>query len=238
MTKILGNRMKDKVDARNELAIPTYTLGKKPRSRRFRPILITCCCILLLCLSIYLPPLLLEAPDDSYRPSLDLTASADRQAMEEAQTYLRNNPEADFDGDGLSNEAEIAVNTGVYLRDNDNDGVTDYAELNLTETNPCIPDEAILSFVINADAKTGNTVNTPFKVNDVVMWADDYPTKARGSVLQLADGSYVFYRFQGWAQFPAGNYAYKVAGGTQTELKKSDAGYFYIDSAELVNVRL
>lgn len=238
MAKLFGNRMKDKVDAREELVIPTYTLGKKPRRKGFRAILITSSVVLFLFLSIYMPPMLLEEPDTEYRASVDLTPTAERLAMEEAQTYLRNNPEADFDSDGLTNEEELAVNTGIYMRDNDGDGVTDYAELYLTETNPCVPDDAILNFVINADSKTGSTVNTPFKVGDVVLWADDYASKARGSVLQLSYGSYNFYRFKGWVQFPEGNYAYKVENGLQTALKKSESGYFYIDTAGLVNVRL
>jgi len=238
MSSVFSNRVKNKVDAREELVLPTYTLGRKPRSKRFRRTLITISCFALLLLSIYLPPYLLDAPDTSFHASVDLTASADRQAMEDAQTYLRNNPDADFDGDGLTNEAEVSANTGVYLPDNDGDGTSDYAELYLTETNPCNPDDSALNFVINADAKTGNAVNTPFKVNDVVLWADDYSSKARGSVLQLADGSYVFYRFQGWVQFPVGKYAYKVVEGSQVALETNSSGYFYIDTPELLNVRV
>lgn len=238
MSSVFSNRVKNKVDAREELVIPTYTLGRKPRSKRFRRIFIILSCLTLLLLAIYMPPYLLDAPDTNYHASVDLTASADRQAMEDAQTYLRNNPDADFDRDGLSNEGEVSANTGVYLPDNDGDGTSDYAELYLTETNPRNPDDSALNFVINADAKTGNAVNTPFKVNDVVLWADDYSSKARGSVLQLSDGSYVFYRFQGWAQFPSGKYAYKVVEGSQVALETNSSGYFYIDTPELLTVRV
>lgn len=238
MSSAFSNRVKSKVDAREELIIPTYTLGRKPCSKRFRRILITISILTLLLLSVYLPPYLLDAPGTSFHASVDLTASADRQAMEDAQTYLRNNPDADFDRDGLTNEEEVSANTGVYLPDNDGDGTSDYAELYLTETNPRNPDDSALNFVINADAKTGNAVNTPFKVNDVVLWADDYSSKARGSVLQLSDGSYVFYRFQGWAQFPSGKYAYKVVEGSQVALDTNSSGYFYIDTPELLTVRV
>ena len=238
MPSAFSNRVKSKVDAREELVIPTYTLGRKPRSKGFRRILITISILALLLLSIYLPPYLLDAPDTSFHASVDLTASADRQAMEDAQTYLRNNPDSDFDRDGLTNEEEVSANTGVYLPDNDGDGTSDYAELYLTETNPRNPDDSALNFVINADAKTGNAVNTPFKVNDVVLWADDYSSKARGSVLRLSDGSYVFNRFQGWAQFPTGKYAYKVVEGSQVALETNQSGYFYIDTPQLLTVRV
>lgn len=238
MAKIFGNRMKDKVTAREALTIPTYSLVKKKRKIPvIVPVLV--CLGLVIFSTIYLPPLVIAEPDLNTRSSVDLQASANRQAMEWAQTYIRNYPDEDFDGDGLTNEAEMSAGTGVYLIDNDFDGTTDYAELYLTETNPCYYDNAIINFVQQSDAKTGNAVNTPFKMHDVVMWADDYEAKARGGVIPLSDGSYNFYRFQGWAQFPTGAaYAYKVVNGTQVPLQRNENGYFYIDDKALTNVRL
>lgn len=232
------NRMKAAVDAREELAIPTYTLGRKQPGKHFKRNLILIAIITFLAIAIYVPPLFINEPAVDNYASVDLTQSSDRAAMESAQIHLRNNPEADFDGDGLTNESELNAGTGVYIIDNDDDGVTDYAELYITKTNPKIKDDALQSFVINADAKNGATVNTPFKVGDVVLWADDYTSKCRGSVLPLQDGSYVFYRFKGWVQFPSGEYAYKVEHGLQSELKRNDNGYFYLDTDELVNVRV
>lgn len=188
---------------------------------------------------IYLPPMIMDEPDMTYRASVDLRSMADPQAMEDAQSYLRNHPEMDFDNDGLTNEQELQAGTGIYIPDNDDDGVSDYAELYLTETNPQVPDDAIIKFVINADNKTGNTVKTPFKVGDVVMWADDYNSKARGSVVLLPDGSYNFYRFSGWVQFPGEPAAaYRVDNGFQTALKRNESGYFYIEGPGLINVRV
>lgn len=238
MRKILGNRMKSRVDAREELTIPTYSLIK-PKKKIPRPVLIGTLVVLLIFTTIYLPPMLIEEPDRTTHASVNLTASADPVAMELAQSYMRNHPEGDFDNDGLTNEEELDAGTGIYIVDNDFDGVSDYAELYLTETNPTVADDGIIKFVINADSKTGNTVNTPFKVHDVVLWADDYESKARGSVVKLPDGSYNFYRFQGWVQFPEDvAYAYEVDNGIQTALRKNESGYFYIDSPELKNVRI
>lgn len=235
---ILGNRMKKKVDEREQYTIPTYTLEKKRRKIPL-PALILFAVALVIFVVIYLPPLIISEPDTSVRLSVDMTPYADPNAMEWAQKYLRNNPDADFDGDGLTNEQEIDCGTGVYLIDNDGDGTTDYAELYYTETNPKYYDNAIQNFVQQSDARTGSTVNTPYKVHDVVLWADDYEAKSRGSVVPLADGSYNFYLFKGWVQFPGSvEYAYKVAYGRQTPLAKNEAGYFYIDSKELTNVRV
>ena len=238
MRKIFGNRMKSRVDAREEVTIPTYSLIK-PKKKIPRPVLICTMVVLLVFTTIYLPPMIIEEPDMSYHASVDLSASADPEAMELAQSYMRNHPEADFDNDGLTNEEELNAGTGIYIVDNDFDGTSDYAELYLTESNPTVPDDAILKFVINADNKNGTTVNTPFKVHDVVLWADNYEAKARGSVVKLPDGSYNFYRFQGWVQFPEDVVAaYEVDNGVQVELKKNESGYFYIDSPELKNVRI
>lgn len=239
MAKLFGNRMKSRVESREQVTIPTYTIQKKKRKT---PIIVPAIVgvVLIAFVTIYLPPMLVDEPDMMTRGSVNLTEAADPQALEWAQTYIRNNPEEDFDHDGLTNEQELNNGTGVYIPDNDFDGTTDYAELYLTETNPCYYDNSIINFVQQSDAKTGNAVNTPFKVHDVVMWADDYESKARGGVIPLADGSYNFYRFQGWVQFPSedARYAYKVVNGIQEELKKNESGYFYIDTKALVNVRV
>ena len=234
----LGNRMKDRVRAREELTIPTYTLTRQKRKIP-KQVFFTVLAALLIFSSFYLLPMLLEEPDLTYRASVDLRGMAEPGAMESAQSYLRNNPEMDFDNDGLTNEQELDAGTGVYIQDNDDDGVTDYAELFLTETNPRVKDDAIIKFVINADNKNGNTVNTPFKIGNIVLWADDYESKARGSVVQLPDGSYNFYRFKGWVQFPGeAAAAYMVENNYQTALKRNDSGYFYIEGPGLINVRI
>lgn len=238
MAKIFGNRMKQSVEAREALVIPTYSLEKKKRHVP-KWVMIVSTVALAIFVTIYLPPMLIEEPNLTYRASVDMRQDADRQAMELAQVYLRNNPDADFDNDGLTNEAELNAGTGVYIPDNDNDGTTDYAELYLTETNPIMADTSAIDFVMNADNKTGSAVNTPFKVHDVVMWADDYTSKARGGAIKLSDGSYNFYHFKGWVQFPeAPVAAYKAVNGIQIKLEKNENGYFYIDDSSLVNVRI
>lgn len=233
--------MKQSVQAREELTIPTYTVGKtkqQPRAKIPRSLLTTIVCAGLICAVLYVPPILTTKDESISYSSTNLTHKADPTAMQVAQDYLRNHPDDDFDGDGLINELENDWNTGVYVPDHDGDGTSDYAEIYLTETNPKMVDDAISRYVINSDTKNGLSVNTPFTVNGVVLWADDYNSKARGSVISLPDGSYNFYRFTGWVQFENATYAYKVVNNTQVALKKNANGYFYIDNSGLTNVRI
>lgn len=240
---IIGNRLKKGVEAREQVNIPTYTISKQKPRKIPRPVVGIVLAALLIFGTIYLPPMLLDEPVVGQYASVNLIAQADPAAMQEAQSYLQNNPEKDFDGDGLTNEEEQNYGTGIYTPDNDDDGTSDAAELWVTETNPKVADDAIVRYVITADTKNGNDVNTPFQVNNVVLWAENYQAKARGGVIQLPDNSYNFYRFTGWAQFPDTaqgpvTCAYKVVNGIQVPLERNENGYFFIDDASLVNVRV
>jgi len=224
--------MKSKVDKREEAVIPTYTLGKKQRHGPKLPLkwVIIIALLVLFTVVIYVPPMIFDEPDTNRHVSLSISPNS--AAMEEAITYLRNNPTADFDGDGLTNEQESSYNTGVYKIDNDGDGVTDYAELYITGTNPCVYDDAIIQYVIDLDAKSGNSVNTPFKVHNITMWADDYESKAKGSVIEIYEGNFKFSGFTGWVRFPDNEYAYLVENGYQTLLPQNEQGYYHISSSD------
>lgn len=234
--------MKKRVDAREALTIPTYTLTKPKKKIPKKVIVILCVVVTIFC-TFYLPPMILDEPNYTYHTSINLRSIADPTAMEIAKTYQRNHVEADFDNDGLTNEEEDHYGTIRYIPDSDYDGTSDYAELYFTETNPTIADDAIIKFVSSSDARTGNSVNTPFKMNDVTMWADDYESKARGGVVPLPDSSYNIYRFTGWVQFPGNvTHAYKVVNGTQIELERKAQGdnawRFYIDNKDVNNIRV
>lgn len=221
------NRMKKSVKNREELEIPVYSLKKQKRFSMSAKKIIPIAILLLLAVVIYVPPLIFDAPVQTYHASTALAANP--AAMEEAITYLRNNPTADFDEDNLTNEEELRYGSGIYMIDNDGDGVTDFAELYITETNPCVYDEAILQYVKQKDAESGNSVNTPFKVHDIVMWADDYSSKARGSVIESYANCYTFSNFKGWVQFPTDVFAYEMKEGYQVPLQKSEQGYYRIE---------
>ena len=221
-------KIKKQTEVRKELEIPTYTLGKKKRQKISFTKKLIIVLVTMLVLAIYGPPLFIEMPDTSLHGSL--SAIKNPAAMEEAITYLRNNLNSDFDGDGLTNEAESNYGTGVYMIDNDGDGVTDYAELYITETNPKVYDDAIVKYIINQDMKTGSQVNTPFKLYDILMWADDYESKAKGSVIEIYDGCYRFSNFNGWVQFPGNVFVYQIKNGYQSPVKQNEQGYYQINS--------
>lgn len=49
-------------------------------------------------------------------------------------------PGVDSDGDGLTDEEEIALGTNPYNKDTDGDGLTDFEEVRTYKTNPLLPD--------------------------------------------------------------------------------------------------
>lgn len=225
------SRMKKVIEERREAEAPTYSIHKKKKTIYIpKWLIVTVAILAVLALALYLPPQLAHEDDVYYRPSVAIQPN--EASMEAALTYLRNHPEADFDSDGLLNEQELKYDTSVYNVDTDNDGTTDYAELYITETNPAYADDAIIRYVKADDTVTGNMVNTPFKIHDVIMWADDYTSKARGTVVLLANGGYRFNNFKGYAQFPNGEYTYKLDNGIQTPMRTNKNGYTYIDGKE------
>lgn len=220
-------RMQKTIASREtDFEIPEYTLGKR-RVRKAKkkhipkPLMITVMILAAIVLVLYVPPIFFGEKVAAL-PSTAIPG--DDTKLQASIAYMRNNPDLDFDGDGLTNEQELEHSTNVYGIDNDNDGVTDYAELYITETNPCLYDDAIVEYVKGL----GGEANAPFKIHNVVMWADDYESKAKGSVVLLNDG-YRFSNFTGWVQFPQGKVAYKIENGYHVQLKSNKNGQIYID---------
>lgn len=223
-----------------EGGLPLYSLQNKRAPRRRRKIRIPNSILVLLSILlglgilIYLPPAIIRDTDPYHLSSIPLPA--DESALAAAMTYLRNLPDEDFDGDGLSNEKEINQGTSIYSIDSDGDGVTDYAELYITNTNPNIYDEAIVRHMRSLDAENDKQVNSPIKIHNVVLWPENYESRAKGGVVRTMEG-YRFCKFTGWVQFPKGEYAYKIVNGVHIPLKINDNGYFYIDD-QLTTVRV
>lgn len=213
--KILGNRMLSRVQAHEDAAdLPIYQLGKKEHIAIPKKWILIGLTIFLFLLSIYLPPAFL-----SYQSSFSYsstTTSINEAAKEQAITWFKNHPEADFDGDGLRNDLESQNSSNAYDIDYDKDGVSDYAELYITNTNPVHYDNAIIDFVKAA----GGSVQEPFKINNIVLWADSIEAKARGSVVEIYENTYRFSNFSGWALFPEDGSAYQI----------SPAGHCLLDS--------
>lgn len=172
---------------------------------------------------LYLPPILFRAEEKETQIILE----TDIAAVLEANEYLKDNPDMDFDGDGLVNADEERGGSDPYRVDSDGDGIMDSAELALTDTNPTLYNGTLTEIVRQKMEETQKTVSSPFKVGNVVMWPDDIESRSYGAVVKTLAG-YRFCNFQGWAQFPEGEYAYRTDEGVHRELKKNKDGCVYI----------
>ena len=222
--------------------IPEYVLGEEKRTKRKKKkrkraisgkrvfLFVT---ILLLGSLIYIPPLFNKDADVRALPSR--TIPADISALVPAQAALSNSPDGDFDGDGLTNELEARYGTNPYNIDTDGDGITDYAELFILETNPRITNNntalSVENIVRKLDEEAGRGVNTPVKIHNVVLWADDYTSRARSGVVRTLNG-YRICNFAGWAQFPENEIPYAVVNGYHVPLKTNRQGYYRIDGGD------
>lgn len=155
--------------------------------------------------------------------------------IKNASDYSKNTPNEDFDGDGFSNSLENKYNTSQRRPDTDGDGICDYAEVFITDTNPLKADDGLYKAVSKADAEQGKVVTSPYKIHNVVMWPDDIESRVNGGLVRTRTG-YRFCKFKGWAQFPEDGYAYKVKDGTHIALQhKEDENAWKIeDECEIV----
>lgn len=222
---------KKKRKKKTEDELPLYYLnsGKK---KSLKKIIIPLLIVGLIALIIYVPPMVFEEKTTAEYDSVRL--SGNPASLQELSIYKSNNLQADFDEDGLINDVEAnQSNTGIYTIDHDGDGVTDYAELyiNNPPTNPTLYDDGIIEFVKKQDAMNGTQCNTPFTDAGIVMWADDYSSKARGTVIEAYQDVYLFQKFNGYVQFPSNiKSAYQIVGGYQIKLEQNDQGYYHIMS--------
>ena len=126
----------------------------------------------------------------------------------------------DFDGDGLDNQEEMDLMTDPYHPDTDGDRIMDYAEVYVTKTSPIAYNDTLLSNKELEDEINGTRLQTPYKVGNVILWADNYRSKAYGSVVETPTG-YRICGFSGYAQFPVYEnwYAYRYSDGIHEKLK-------------------
>ena len=236
-TKNLINEMKKREKAiekeNRDLELPEYradgTVIQKPKKNH--KVLFLVLGILLLLLGVlYLPGVFHSFFSDVENRAGNYVNQPNYEAVSLRNEYLRDNPNADADQDGLTNEQESRFNTDPWDRDSDDDGITDYAEVFQYDSNPNRPDNTLYSVFVTADQADGNQVNTPYQIHGVTMWADDYQAKAYGTVVPTLNG-YRFSNFNGWAEFPAGNYAYKIENGRHVLLEKRETeNAWYIDT--------
>lgn len=142
----------------------------------------------------------------------------------------------DFDKDGLTNDEEDAAGTIIWSVDSNNNGVSDYYEVK--QLNGANASNLLMEKVKELDKANNASLSSPYKMNNVILWPDDYESKVYGGVIETTAG-YRFSDFKGYAQFPNYNdiYVYKYEDGVRKELKfleKEKA--WYIDEDMYVEV--
>lgn len=236
MDDLLKRRMEENMDHKNE---------KKKRSRKTaysvngrvirgkltkgkKIILGTCAGLLCVCALLYIPPVFYEEPEDNtYIPIIPDAAS-----IKTYQTYLKNHPNDDFDGDGLDNAMENDYGTDVWKTDTDGDGLSDYAELFIKETSPLEFGYGLLEDTQQADEESGQTLSVPYKVDDIIFWPETYEAKAYGGVVRSLKG-YRFCDYTGWVRFPGNKFAYGYRDNIHYELEyRNEEQAYWIDTSD------
>lgn len=184
----------------------------------------------LLVVTVYVPPMFYRSPSEN----TDVPITPDAGAIKTYQTYLKDNPDADFDDDGLDNTLEEEYGTDPWDIDTDGDGVSDYAELYITETSPTEMTAVLAKQVKADDEKNGDSLATPYKIDDIIFWPDNYSSKAYGTVVRTLSG-YRFCHYSGWVRFPETVYAYGYRDGVHYELEhRENEDAWRIDSSDEV----
>lgn len=178
---------------------------------------------------VYVPALIPAPPVQWAAPT-----AVDPLAIQQSLQYLKDHPDGDFDGDGLSNSLEAEYRTNPYKKDSDGDGITDYAELFVTKTSPVRHEGTVMARTAEALASSGESVNSPYRIYDVILWPDNLDSRARGGVIRTLHG-YRFCGFTGWVKFEEGEYAYRIVDGVHIPLKRdTKQDVFYIpDDSEI-----
>jgi len=166
---------------------------------------------------IYIPQFFIKDVDRD----TNVPVSFNKDALSEFATLLESNPDADWDNDGLANKTEKVLGSDPLDPDSDGDGVYDGYE-NSNHSNPVVYNKNILKKAVKKeDKKNGSSLDTPYMVGDVILWADNYKAKAQGSVVKTLNG-YRFTGFKGFAQFSSGRYAYRVTDNGLVPLKYNE----------------
>lgn len=201
--------------------LPKYGKNGKPQSvpRMIMTGLGGLLIILSVCVvALHIPTLTYKAPEETN----EFIIKPDEAGIRSAIQFAKDNPAGDFDFDGLTNADEATYGTDARNPDTDMDGISDYAEIHITGTRPNVPENALLNLTKERLDAAGLQVNSPYKVHDVVLWADSLAARSRGTVVPTMRG-YRIWDFRGWAQFPIQGYAYQLVDGYHRLLQYREA---------------
>lgn len=192
--------------------IPSY--GKRGNHRSFlKSILVTFGCLIILIglfiLAIHIPAIFYRPDNTGLKLKSNKTyIKPDESGIRNMQEYVRDHQKEDFDNDGLINSDELKYSTDPRNPDTDKDGICDYAEVYIYNTRPGQKDTQLQTVVSERLSANNISVNAPYKIHDIIMWADDIRSRSAGTVIPTIHG-YRFNNFNGWVQFPDKGYAYK-----------------------------
>ena len=225
------NKKKDNILPVYDMKGQNITPEKKRRNKRIAILLLTISGIGAV---IYFPGMFMK---DTVTTTATTTAvETDTTAIRKSNSALRNHPSEDFDGDGLTNSEETTLGTDPWNIDSDNDGASDYYETKVASTDPLSADNTLIDTQTKNDKAKGKSMGSPYKVGNVILWADNYTAKAYGTVVETTSG-YHFCNFDGYAQFPSGKYAYRVKNGVRSLLSyREDENAWKISSGDFVEV--
>lgn len=217
--------------------IPVYDMNGKTitpeKKKRESRIAVAVLVIGLTLVFIYVPQFVLKDTTEK-----QVSVKTDTSAIRISNNALRDNPSEDYDGDGIENSEETSLGTDPWNSDTDGDGITDYAEVHVTNTNPLQADDLMTDMQEKQDEQKDKKVGSPYKIGNVILWADDYTSKAYGSVVECPDG-YRFCNFSGYAQFADSNakYAYRLKNGVRTLLPyRSEENVWKVSKGDLVEL--
>ena len=213
--------------------MPRYGKNGSARSRwKIIPMTLGFLIILIgLCIAaVHIPALLYR--DEQASGQTAYTIRPDETGVRNLLEYVRDHPGDDFDSDGLINSEETAYGTDPRNPDSDGDGVSDYAEIYLYNTRPVEKDSQLESVMAERLDALGIRYSDPWKVHDVVLWADDLSSRSRGTLIPTLRG-YRFTSFSGWTQFPGTVYAYRMQDGCHIPLEYREAeNAWRVDAAD------
>lgn len=214
---------------------------KKKKEKKIKgiKIFITVTGIILVAGFIYIPQFFMNIEEDEVKVNIN------SGVFPEYNAAVRDAAEQDWDNDGVINLMETQKGLSIWKADSDGDGFTDYYELS-AKTDATDKDLSLTKKMKELLTAKNEKYDMAYKINDVVLWADDIKSRTYGSVIHTPDGGYQFTNFKGYAQFPEGSVAYKIKDGRHVKLKyrKKENAYYikedclvylYDEEPEMVN---
>lgn len=228
---------------KSKTKIPSYGRRGTHRSAgKFVLMTIGCFIILigLVILAIRIPALVNKKETEKiYTAENPVLIKPDESGIRNMQEYVRDHQKDDFDNDGLINSDEIKYGTDPRDPDTDKDGVCDYAEVYLYNSRPGQKDSQLATIVSDMLKANNIEISSPFKLHDIIMWADNLSSRSAGTVIPTIRG-YRFKKFNGWVQFPGQVYAYKLNGKLHEPLpyREKENAWRIVSESEDVEVVL